>query len=277
MILVDMNQVSISSIMVQINRTKNSDINLIRHLILNTIRSVRSRFHREYGELVLCYDSSNNWRRDYYSYYKHSRKEGRSKSSLDWDEIFNNLSTIQKELIDNFPYKVIKVDRAEGDDVIAVLANNSQEKVVIISSDKDFKQLLNNKIQQYNLLTKKFVEPEEGFLMEQVIRGDKSDGVPNILSADDSFAKGVRQTPISKKKLEGLKESILFDFVNLPYEVQRNYERNNMLINLSMIPEPIQNDILMEYKYYKVNNRSGLLNYFIKNRLSNLTENITEF
>ena len=277
MILVDMNQVSISSIMVQINRTKNSDTNLIRHLILNTIRSVRTRFHREYGELVLCYDSSNNWRRDYYSYYKHSRKESRSKSSLDWGEIFNNLSTIQNELIKNFPYKVIKVDRAEGDDVIAVIANNSQEKVLIVSSDKDFKQLLNNKIQQYNLLTKKFVEVEEGFLMEQVIRGDKSDGVPNILSADDSFANGVRQTPISKKKLESLKEGILFDFVNLPYEVQRNYERNNTLINLSMIPEPIQNDILMEYKYYKVNNRSGLLNYFIKNRLSNLTENITEF
>ena len=40
------------------------------------------------------------------------------------------------------------------------------------------------------------------FLREQIIKGDRSDGVPNILSDDDIFLRDERQKPINKKRLE---------------------------------------------------------------------------
>ena len=79
MILVDMNQISLASIMMHLHMQKEKQIdeNMVRHMILNSIRMYRTRFLSEFGEIVLCYDSRHYWRRDYFPEYKHSRRKGR--------------------------------------------------------------------------------------------------------------------------------------------------------------------------------------------------------
>ena len=59
--------------MVQIGGRKEVEPDLVRHMVLNSLRGYRSRFSDEYGELILCYDDKTNWRRDVFPNYKHSR------------------------------------------------------------------------------------------------------------------------------------------------------------------------------------------------------------
>ena len=104
MILVDMNQVTISNLMVQIGSRKNDvDADLVRHMVLNSIRAYRSRFSKDYGELVLCYDSKKYWRRDFFPNYKSNRKKDRENSGLDWTLIFDTLNNIRDEIREIFP------------------------------------------------------------------------------------------------------------------------------------------------------------------------------
>ena len=152
-----------------------------------------------------------------FPYYKGTRKKDRQKSSLDWNEIFELLNKIRDEIRDHMPYKVVEVDGAEADDVIASLVrdqamrnirlqNNMQpaKKVLILSGDKDFVQLQRYKfVNQYNPIQKKFmngIDPKV-YLLEHIIKGDRGDGIPNFLSDDDTFVSEKRQRPLSKVKL----------------------------------------------------------------------------
>ena len=163
MILVDMNQISLASMMMHLNMNKTTkpDEGMVRHMILNSLRMYRSKFCDEYGELVLCYDSKHYWRRDYYPQYKAGRKKGREESNLDWDAIFTCLNEIKQELKDNFPYKHLEVYGAEADDIIAALCLELEfdnGKTLILSGDKDFIQLQKyTNVTQYSPITKKFV------------------------------------------------------------------------------------------------------------------------
>ena len=67
MILVDMNQISVASVMMHLhmNKTNKPDGDMVRHMILNSLRMYRTRFCGQYGELILCYDSKHYWRREY--------------------------------------------------------------------------------------------------------------------------------------------------------------------------------------------------------------------
>ena len=154
MILVDMNQVTLSNLMVQIGGKSTVEPDLVRHMVLNSLRSYRTKFTEEFGELVLCYDNKTNWRRDVFPNYKHSRRKDRKSSKLDWNAIFDTLHLIRDELTEYFPYKVLEVENAEADDIIASVVFHvasepkNYEKVLILSSDKDFIQL-----QKYNFVT----------------------------------------------------------------------------------------------------------------------------
>ena len=280
MILVDMNQISVASVMMHLHMTKQTapDGDMVRHMILNSIRMYRMRFCNEYGELVLCYDSKHYWRRDYYPEYKHSRKKGRQASSNDWDAIFEVLNAIKAELKEFFPYKFLEVYGAEADDIIAALAGELEfdnGKTLILSGDKDFIQLQKfRNVTQYSPITKKFVNGVDPYtyLDEHVLKGDSSDGVPNVLSPDNTFVDGIRQKPLSKKKIQAM---IAGDFPN--DEVKRNYQRNKKLIDLKESPPELYIDILKEYQEAPDGDRSKLLNYFTQKRLRNLVESIGEF
>ena len=280
MILVDMNQISVASVMMHLHMTKQTapDEDMVRHMILNSLRMYRMKFCDEYGELVLCYDSKHYWRRDYYPEYKHSRKKGRQSSSNDWDAIFEVLNAIKAELKEFFPYKYLEVYGAEADDIIAALAGELEfdnGKTLILSGDKDFIQLQKfRNVTQYSPITKKFVNgvDPEIYLSEHVLKGDSSDGVPNVLSPDNTFVDGLRQKPLSRKKIQAMVEG---EFPN--DEVKRNFQRNKRLIDLKESPPELFFDILKEYKDAPDGDRSKLLNYFTQKRLRNLVESIGEF
>jgi len=280
MILVDMNQISVASVMMHLHMTKQTapDEDMVRHMILNSLRMYRMKFCDEYGELVLCYDSKHYWRRDYYPEYKHSRKKGRDSSSNDWNAIFAVLNAIKAELKEFFPYKYLEVYGAEADDIIAALAGELEfdnGKTLILSGDKDFIQLQKfRNVTQYSPITKKFVNGVDPdiYLSEHVLKGDSSDGVPNVLSPDNTFVDGIRQKPLSKKKIAAMIDG---DFPN--DEVKRNYQRNKKLIDLGESPPELFIEILKEYQEAPEGDRSKLLNYFTQKRLRNLVESIGEF
>ena len=281
MILVDMNQISLASMMMHLHMSKSKEIdeNMVRHMILNSLRMYRTKYSSEYGELVLCYDSKHYWRRDYFPEYKFSRRKGREKSDLDWNAIFSCLNQIKDELRNNMPYKFIEIYGAEADDVIGVLCSEYSEEIMILSGDKDFIQLQKYpNVKQYSPITKKTVNGENpgAYLKEHIFKGDTSDGVPNVLSPDNTFTDGLRQKPLAKKKIASWMEHN-FEDVAPNDEVKRNYQRNRKLIDLTYTPEELSSEIINTYKEAPYGDRSKLLNYFIQKRLRNLTESIGEF
>lgn len=300
MIVVDYNQTAIGNYMAEIRGRTDVEPNLpiLRHMILNTIRSYKKRWGREYGELVIACDNRHYWRRQVFPYYKANRKKSRIASSLDWSSIFDALNIVRDELAEVFPYPVIDVDGAEADDIIGTLAAYSQtygavpeengmlpfdefipDPFLIVSGDHDFKQLQKwPNVKQWAPAQKKWVkinEPAQQVLLEHIIRGDKGDGVPNILSADDVFVKGLRQTSIRKAKLEEWKAQKPEEFVN--GAMAHGYNRNSLLIDLTKTPEDIQEAIINNYTTQRGGDRSQLLNYFIEHRMKGLIDVIDDF
>ena len=282
MIIFDFNQVAISNLMEQIGSSKTPvDESLVRHMILNTIRTYVKKFKAEFGpNIIIACDNKKYWRREIFPYYKANRKKSRESSGHDWNSIFECLNKIRDELREYSPYKVIEVDTAEADDIIAVLSikHSANEKVMILSSDKDFAQLQKYpNVEQYSPILKKFIkEPLPSAQLKQlVIRGDKSDGIPNILSKDDVFIEGVRQKPITEAKIINWMNQKPEEFCT--EEMLRNYNRNEMLIDLTRIPENLKQSIIDTYENTKGHTRQEFMNYMIANRLKNLIEVIDEF
>ena len=281
MILVDLNQVLISNLMAQ-TRGKAENLpnkEMVRHMVINSLRGFNLKFKSQYGNnIVLCADAGDPWRRDIYPNYKHARRKGRVDSATDWDNIFNMITEIKNEIAENFPYVMMYVEKAEADDIIATLVKHTNEPIMIISGDKDFIQLQSNtNVKQYSPIQKKFVGEDVDpkiFLHEQIIKGDRSDGIPNILSPDDIFLTKEKQRPINKKRLE---EWSTADRIPLGSETSKYYERNKRLIDLSCIPEELERTIINTYRDYKTPNRSKLLPYFMKHKLKSLMENIGDF
>ena len=283
MILLDFSNIIVGSIMVahRIPNEEKTTEDFVRHLVLNSMRNYRIKYKDRYGEIVVCTDTQSSWRKSDYQYYKANRKikrEKQKKDGMDWSSLFQTINKIINEIDEFFPYKVISVPHAEGDDVIAVLARNLPEKSIIISSDKDFSQLHKYKnIKQYSPIQKTMLAVPDPYkyLKEHIIRGDKGDGIPNILSADDCIVEGVRQKSISKKKLDIWMKEKPEDFCeNGMYE---KWERNKVLIDFDYIPKEISDAIINEYTKEKNPRQGQLLNYFISKKLKYLMENIGDF
>lgn len=282
MIIFDYNQVAISSLMEQIGSSKKPvEEALVRHMILNVIRTYVKKFKSTHGpEVVIACDNRNYWRRELFPQYKASRKKSRDASGHDWNSIFECLHKIKEELKEHSPYKVVDVDTAEADDIIATLAirQSIHEKVMILSSDKDFAQLQRfDNVEQYSPILKKFIkEPLPTVQLKQmIIRGDKGDGIPNILSADDSIINGVRQKPITEAKIINWLNQAPEDFCE--GEMLRNYKRNEMMIDLTKVPETLQKSIIDTYESAAGHTKQHFMNYMIANKLKNLIEVIDEF
>jgi hypothetical protein len=300
MIIVDFNQTAISTLMGELGGRTDVEIrkDLIRHMIINAIRSYKVKFGTEFGEIVIACDNRHYWRKDKFPYYKASRKKARADSGFDWKLIFDTLSEIRAELAAFFPYTVIDVDGAEADDVIAILAEWTQtndlrqdgmfgeqvpQPVLILSGDHDFIQLQKFKnVQQYSPIHKKWIKPDasvNSYLMEHIIKGDKGDGIPNILSPDDCFITETRQKPITAKKLEAWETISPDDFHNVEpnVDVQRNFNRNRYLIDFEYIPNPVRNNILGVWVDRPHKDRSQLLNYFMEHKMKNMIDHLGEF
>jgi hypothetical protein len=282
MILMDFSGIAIATIAVN----KVNDENMLRHMILNSIRMYNKKFKQDYGQMVLCCDGPNNWRRTYYPQYKANRKKSRDESSFDWQEAFRIMHMVKDEIKENFPYKVLHVDQCEADDIIGTLVENTQEfgqyeDVMIVSSDKDFLQLQQySNVRQWSHMQKKELRdanPKVN-LIEKILTGDAGDGVPNILSHDDTFVNGERQTPLSKKKKETIIEDLADGELLYAASWYRNYQRNETLIDLNKTPKEIKESIISEYNAQDPwENKGRVFPYLINKNMKMLIESVEEF
>ena len=281
MILLDYSQIALSNIIVQ----KLNDESMIRHMILNSIRMYNKKYREQYGQMVICADGMNTWRKEYFPEYKAHRKKHREESDQDWTEIFRILHLVRDEIKANLPYKVIHMDGCEADDIIGSLVLESQEfgkdePIMIVSSDKDFIQLQKfNNVKQYSPIQKKMVTDENPriYAFNHIMRGDGGDGVPNVLSADDTFVTDKSQTPLRQKRIdEWLENSDNLREV-MDENIYRNYQRNKKLIDLTEIPEEVQTSIINTFEEQKLAPRMKVLNYLIKKRCNQLIEVVEEF
>jgi len=301
MILVDYSQVALATILTFQRELKGTEAevkNLIRHVVLSTIKSYKKKYGKEYGQIVIATDGRKYWRKEVFEHYKASRKKARDASDLDWKLIFDTMSEIRDDLAVYFPYKVIKYDRAEADDIIAVLTEYVQtheliqeglmeeaQKVLILSSDKDFKQLQlapysSGNVKQWSPMVKKFITATKqeilDFTIEHIVKGDAGDGVPNILSKDDVFAQGERQKPVSAKRLAEFYEKGIDACRN--DEERRNWQRNATLVAFDNIPKDVKDAIIEAYLNSKpTNDKMKIMNYLIEHRCRLLLDELEDF
>ena len=299
MILIDYSQVAISNLHQQLKGatvpqvrydpqtgeaqvyTEGLQPNLLRHMILNSIRKIKRQFGLRYGEIVICADSHSYWRKTVFPNYKANRKKDRDASDIDWSLVFQTLGELREEIKANFPYKVMYVPRAEADDIIAVITKtqHTTDNILIISGDKDFQQLqVYPNVEQYSPTKDEFLVPDNPvlFLREHILRGDTGDGVPNFLSPDDVFVtEGTRQKPVMSAKVEQWVHQKPEEFCN--EETLKNYYRNKQLVDLNEIPQDVQDAILAEFEKPVVGKASRIYSYFVRNRMQSLLEVMGEF
>jgi hypothetical protein len=270
-------------------------IDLLRHSMLSSILNIKRKFGKTYGDIVIACDGRDYWRKSVFPNYKVHRAAKRAESNVNWQAVLSAGDTIKSDLKTVFGYCVVEVHTAEADDIIGALVKHLQtndlqteglcfgepQEILIVSKDHDFLQLQKfGNVTQYNTTSKKIirvsVQDALDALNEHIIRGDAGDGVPNMLSADDSIVRGIKQTPITSGRLDRLK-----DVDALTYNEMRNYTRNRQLVDLDYIPESLVADILACYndaKCVTISRRSaGIFDYFVKNRLIKLMDNIKEF
>lgn len=272
--------------------------NIIKHCVYNSIRA-RFKEHRgRYGnELVIACDN-RSWRKEVFPEYKWKRAENKKNdtSGIDWEFVFDVQNEMIAEIAEYFPFIVVRVPSAEGDDVIGTMVKHwltseleenlfgesEPPEILIISSDKDnFQCHTHRNVKQWSPLTKKLVRPDvpaKEYLIRKIVGGDSGDGIPNIRMGNDTFVTGTRQLPI--------KESYATEFVKRGVAaaespvVSENYKRNETLISYEKIPQKISDSIMMEYNNRKAsvsNDKMKLMNYFTERRMNQLFANIQDF
>ena len=276
-ILIDANQIAISHLMVRHKIENEININTVRKSIIKVLAKIKKEFCGEYGKMVLCYDDKNYWRRQAFPFYKQNRKKDRENSKYDWEQVFSVLNRIRDEIRLNLPYHVIQVQGAEADDVIASLVRHNMrqrdpEPMLILSADKDFIQLQRYPlVKQYDPIRNRWIEEANpvAYLQEHIVRGDRSDGIPNILTCDDAIVNGKPQKKMSKEKIASLASMDPSEFTN--FIRLRNWKRNSELIDLSKIPTEVVERVIMYYNRFKPAQRVSI-DYFIEHDIQDLIE-----
>ena len=283
MILVDFNQMVIANFMqFQKQFEPGKEADMLRHMIFNNIRMLNRKFKEDYGDLIFCCDGYNNWRKKVFEHYKANRRKQREENpqNIDWQSLFDTIHALKDEINNELPYKLLNNADCEADDIIATVCKHyhGDEKILIISSDKDFIQLQKyDNVEQWSPLKKKFLRVEDPtrFKNELIINGDRRDGVPNILSPDNTFVSAQRQRKLTKKKIEEWSTANLESIFT--GETYRNFKRNQQLIDLDFVPNSIEINILDDFKGDHYTGRGRMMNYFVKHRLRDLTESLQEF
>lgn len=291
MILLDLQQSVIAAFMVAMDSGPKGgpgavdvEIGIFRHIALNLIRNINVKYRNSYGELVLCADSSSNWRRDVFPFYKANRKKSRDASFIDWDKLFAALDILKDELRDNFPYRFVKVDRCEADDIIGVLARQATGPTLIVSGDGDFGQLhrFAPAVRQYDHVRKREIIEDPGkSLKHKIIRGDTGDGVPNFLSDDDTLVtEGKRQRPIKATQEEAWLEMTpeeIWASTKDPVTAKRNWERNQTMVDLTKTPDDLVVAIMDKYNVKPTSDRTTVFAYLVQSGLKRLLQDVQDF
>jgi hypothetical protein len=250
-------------------------IGMAMHIIFASI----NKTWRDLGgtHVVIAFEG-RSWRKDFYAPYKANRaikQNKRSQSDVDDDvlffEAFNNF---QEFLHEKTNVTVLQAAGCEADDFIARwIQTHPDDKHVIISSDSDFYQLINENVSQYNgvsnqhmtidsivddrgrpVIDKKSGEPKligdpEWLLFEKCIRGDTSD---NIFSAyPGTRTKGTKnkigmEEAFSDRTTKGFNWNNYMlqtwtDHHGEEHRVRDDYLRNKIMIDLTLQPDDIKN------------------------------------
>lgn len=285
MIIFDFSQIVVSSALDYTNKNKTKKnpnpltLEMLRHLTLNTFLSIKSKLHKYDDEIILAFDNRKYWRKDIFPLYKKHRKKDHEEDSFDWDAYFSYLDILKAEFKESLLYKILEVEKVEADDIIAVLCQEygMEKDICVSSSDKDFLQLQTNenRVVQYSPWHKKFLKQDnnEYSLFEHIIKGDKSDNIPNILSDDDVYldktkrSKSIRSTNL----VEWERYKDVPEYFCESIDVLAKYERNKQLIDLSLIPNDIKEQILEAYKNVTVPKKK-FFDYLIKHKLTVIME-----
>ena len=276
-------------------RNENEDVvNLFRHSILSNIKYYKKKFREYASEIVIACDGRKYWRKEVFPHYKFKRKKGREDRNLPWDKIFAAMDQIIDEIDEHFHYKVIRHDKAEADDVMAILVeeivNNRMvqtgletepEMVMLISTDKDMAQLQKYpNVRQYSPMTSKMitldVSPKE-FLRRLILKGDSGDSIPNVFMPDDCFVQGIRQTPCTEKKMKPFLESENMLDAAETDEIRNRIIMNTRMISFSAIPKYIRSDVVKEYSIPVKGNKITAYEYLAANNCKMLMESIEDF
>jgi hypothetical protein len=137
-------------------------------------------------------------------------------------------------------------------------------------------------IEQWSPLKKEFLKSKNPVqaLTELVIRGDAGDGVPNVLSEEDCLiSDGKRQKPMTKKRLDEIVAAAREAGLKGEDYSKTNvrYGQNNNVLNLFQIPSEWTDKIMEEFGKTTTRKSGPLLEYMVKNRLTQHLEHITEF
>lgn len=269
-------------------------------MFFNMLLSYKKKYGSKYGNIVLACDSRSYWRKTKYWWYKGHRKHDRQESDMDWDTIFTVINELKDEIKNNFNYKLIDVEGAEADDVIACLCKYLQtnetvkvgvfedepQDIIIISSDGDFVQLQKYKnVKQWSPRTKKLITHTGSvneFVINHVVTGDTGDNIPNCLTSTEWAVD--RANGVKPKKQTAMKADRLSEFIEHGKEACRsqfeidNYERNEELVSFDKIPTEVYDSIVGAYTSYENNgSKTKIFNYLVKNKMKLLLNSVGDF
>lgn len=304
-ILVDWSQLGITTLMGELKGRTDIpiDISTCRNLWLRNLMEIKTRYGERFGDIIICVDGKDYWRRLVFPHYKCTRKKSKEDSGYDWEQIGNCLRQVQGEIEEFFPYKVVCHASAEADDVIAILVEwyqtndldvdglfETPKDILIFSGDEDFCQLQKYpNVKQISPLTRKQVKPDiplKEFNLYHILQGDGTDGVMSINSPPDFFYKKelnpdvkVRQPPVTAKMKKFYWEQYKHGEITewLQPEHEKRFLRNEMLVILDKIPRSVHNKVIAVFTSLPDKDRSQVLNFLIQNRMNNLIANATDF
>lgn len=292
--LIDFSQTVISSITANIDEIKGNNFkDLAKHIVLNQLLALKRKFG---GDIIICCDAKTYWRKDEFPHYKGHRKHKKD-TGIDWDMVYEVMNELKLELTENFPYRLLEVDGAEADDIIAVLTKYFDENelnttgvvevpqdVVICSSDKDYVQLQKYRnVKQWSNIQKCFVTSKNPShdLIEMICAGQPKDNIPNIMSGDDWAKSRADDIPVRAKSFMSVR---LESFYAKGYDAclneseQRNFRRNEMLIDFDKIPSEISDRIIKAYLSSEIiGNKKKIFEYLTKHRMKLLLSHHSEF
>ena len=283
MILLDTNQTMIATLFSLFSKEELKDIteNDVRRAALLGISRFNNQFKDKYGDIVLCYDVGGYWRKDVFPEYKASRKKQQKDDGIGWSKIYGHFKTVREEIKQIFPWKSIYLTGVEADDIISVLVENyyNKDKILIVSSDKDFQQLQRfPNVEQYSPNKKKMIKCDdpEGFLIEHMVKGDVSDGIPNVLSDDDAIINSdKKQTIMTKKRLKEAMDHYVsnkVDFNMKGVKYVDNWIRNKTMIDMSCIPQEFKDKILDKWSEPIIGDKSKIFNYLVDVKLGEMAD-----
>ena len=200
-------------------------------------------------DILFAKDGYKLWRKErLFKEYKAHRKGVRDASPVDFPLVFMVFDRIWTELKAVLPFRFITIEHIETDDIIyetIMKEYDNYDSFQIYSTDGDFRQLLRHKkVELYNPKMRKFitVDDPEFDLFEKIVRGDKSDGIPNIYA--DSIQE--RQKPIFTTRVKNWyddKNEFKEFLKTQPKEVQKRFVRNKRLIDMRDIPIDVSDEI----------------------------------